>query len=429
MALFVGLDLGTSGVRACAIDTERQLQAEAALPLPPSQRDDRGGSKQQPADWLTISLQVLHGLGQSLGTRVRDIAAIAVDGTSASLLPCTLDGQPLGPALMYDDSSCGAELNPYKERIPVDSPARSASTSLGKWLHFHKQLTGNFIALHQADWISGCLCGDFGHSDANNAIKLGYDALAHRWPDWLAEIMPAATLPQVHAAGTPLGSITPSMARQTGLPPDTLVCSGTTDSTAAVLASGIHRPGQAVSVLGSTLVLKVLSEQPLWASEYGIYSQPLGDHWLVGGASNSGGAVLLKYFSQEQLTRMTPLLRPDQPTGMDYYPLLRPGERFPVQDPDLQPRLEPRPEEPLRFFQAMLEGMANIEATGYRLLQQIGAPWPSEVVSIGGGSTNPAWQQMRQDRLGLPVRRAAHQQAAYGTALLALNAGLTGNVR
>jgi sugar (pentulose or hexulose) kinase len=77
----------------------------------------------------------------------------------------------------------------------------------------------------------------------------------------------------------------------------------------------------------------------------------------------------------------------------------------------------------VRFFQGLLEGMAEIEARGYRLLAELGAPYPVEVRTVGGGAQNEAWTRIRARRLGVPVVRAEHQEAAYGAALLALRGG------
>jgi sugar (pentulose or hexulose) kinase len=155
-----------------------------------------------------------------------------------------------------------------------------------------------------------------------------------------------------------------------------------------------------------------------------VYSQPLGGVWLVGGGSNTGGAVLRHYFSDAQMRELTPQLRPERPTGLNYYPLLTPGERFPVSDPSMAPRIEPRPEEPAEFFQALLEGMARIEQTGYRRLAELGAPYPASVRSVGGGASNKAWARIRQRMLGVPLLVPRHQEAAYGAALLALRRGI-----
>jgi sugar (pentulose or hexulose) kinase len=178
-----------------------------------------------------------------------------------------------------------------------------------------------------------------------------------------------------------------------------------------------------VTCLGSTLVLKVISERPVSASRYGVYSHRLGDIWIIGGASNTGGAVLRRYFDDGSLRRLSAALDPDRPTGLDYYPLLAPGERFPLADPHLAPRLTPRPEDARTFLQGLLEGMARIEAQGYELLRDLGAPAVGAVLSIGGGAQNQAWTRIRARALGVPVVVAQVQEAAFGAARLALGAG------
>jgi hypothetical protein len=197
---------------------------------------------------------------------------------------------------------------------------------------------------------------------------------------------------------------------------------GTTDSVAAFLAAGAEQAGDGVTSLGTTLVLKLLSREPVFSPRHGVYSHRLGDYWLAGGASNAGGAVLLKYFSEDQLRELTPRLQPDHRSGLDYYPLCEPGERFPLCDPELAPRLEPRPGDPARFLQGLLEGLSRIEADGYRLLARLGGPALRSVRSTGGGSQNPAWARIRENMLGVPLKPAVSVHAAYGTALLAAGA-------
>ena len=72
-----------------------------------------------------------------------------------------------------------------------------------------------------------------------------------------------------------------------------------------------------------------------------------------------------------------------RPTGLDYYPLTAPGERFPVNDPSLQPRLEPRPADDAVFLQGILESISRIEAQAYRLLAEQGATPVSKVYTAG----------------------------------------------
>ncbi len=298
----------------------------------------------------------------------------------------------------------------------------SATSGLAKALYLAETLPAGSVAhlLHQADWVAGRLCGLANVSDENNALKLGYDPLAREWPGWLAGLgLPPGCLPRVVPAGTPIAPVSRESAAQLGLPDAVLVVAGTTDGTASTLAAGAAAPGDAVTTLGTTLVLKIVSPRPVCAPAYGVYSHRVGDLWHVGGASNTGGAVLRQYFSDEDIVRLSAAIDPDQPCALDYYPLPRPGERFPVSDPDLPPRLEPRPNDQRQFLHGLLAGVAKIEALGYRRLAELGAPAPHRVLTSGGGAVNTTWQRIRARMLGVPVCAATHVQAAYGAALLA----------
>jgi len=134
------------------------------------------------------------------------------------------------------------------------------------------------------------------------------------------------------APGIELGRVSAIATRETGLPEHTLVLlAATTDSTAVLVAAGAIRPGGAVTCLGSTLVLKIIGRGPIATPQYG-YSHKFGAHWLIGGASNSGRAVLRRYLDDGEIRRLSATLDPDLPTGLDYYPLPAPGERFPIND-------------------------------------------------------------------------------------------------
>lgn len=420
-ACVIGLDVGTSGCRALAVDAAGALLAEAEVALPASVRASAGWAEQQPGDWWLAVQQVLAALMRQDPSL--EPSALCLDATSASVLLCDSKGQPLGPALMYDDSRAREQALIIDRVAPPNSPARGASSSLAKllWLRDHHRPPGEALALHQADWLSGCLTGCFGFSDWNNSLKMGYDPLAPPWPSWLDALdLGPVRLPQVVAPGSDLGPTAPEVAVATGLPKDLRILAGTTDSTAAVLAAGALQPGDAVTSLGSTLVVKIIAEAPVNAPEFGIYSHRLGSHWLLGGASNSGGAVLAQFFSPARLKSLSARIDPTRASGLDYYPLPGIGERFPVNDPQLAPRMQPRPVSDMQFLHGLLEGIARIEQAGYQRLQQLGAPAPSRVLTIGGGARNVVWTHIREHLLRVPVEPAARQQAAYGAAQLAL---------
>lgn len=415
----LGIDLGTSGCRGVLIDRSRELLAAASVTLPPSVHPAEGHSEQRPSDWWKAVRAVV---GRIVGQRAGRIRALCIDGTSSTLLLSDREGIPLGPALMYDDRRALPAARDIETVAPDDSPARGASSALAKLHHLladpGKRTASH--ALHQADWIAGKLTGRFGVSDENNALKMGYDPLRRRWPPWIAALgTPMALLPRVVPVGCPLGTIDTDVAVQLGLAPDLQVIAGTTDSNAAALAAGCDRIGDAVTSLGSTLVLKILTPRPVAAAGFGVYSHRIGERWLAGGASNTGGKVLREYFSDEELGTLSQQLDPDTRSGLDYYPLCQAGERFPQNDPDWPPRLTPVPASRPLFLQGILEGIARIEATGYRRLAELGAPYPARVFTAGGGAVNEAWRRIRERELGVPVHRARHTEAAYGAALLA----------
>ena len=182
--------------------------------------------------------------------------------------------------------------------------------------------------LHQADWLAYLLHGKLGISDYHNALKLGYDVDKLCYPDWLHNLPFSYLYPQVRSPGAVVKEVTPDCDRL-NLPPDCIVRTGTTDSIAAFLASGASQPGEAVTSLGSTLVLKLLSQTKVTAAKYGIYSHRLGDLWLTGGASNTGGAVLKHFFNEEQLKLLSEQIDPATVSPLLYYPLLEQAIAFP----------------------------------------------------------------------------------------------------
>jgi len=417
--LYIGIDLGTTGCRAIAIDDAGKVQGEASAPMATPPRHDNEVTQDPTVWWKAVTNCLENLLKQFDPQRVRKIA---VDGTSGTLLLCDAKGGPLTPAIMYNDRRAVEQAEQIASLGGNHFGAHGPGSSLAKlmWLHERKLDKRARHALHQADWISGRLTGKFGHSDYNNCLKLGFDAEKMAWPRWFNKLgFDVALLPEVHAPAEELGTITADFAKTYRLPADVQVLAGTTDGVAAFLAAGPSAPGQAVTSLGSTLVLKLLSDKPVFSREHGVYSHRLGKYWLAGGASNSGGAVLLQYFKIEQMREMTHLLDPENPTDLDYYPLPEIGERFPINNPEMEPRLEPLPGNSVTFFQGMLEGIARIEAEGYRLLEKLGASAVSVVYTTGGGSQNPAWEQIRKNILQVKMEKPRSKHAAFGSALLA----------
>lgn len=409
----LGIDIGTSGVRGVVMGPDGEVTAEAGARM-----EAFGASRRAPQIWQAALEKVLADL-RAEGA-LTAVGAVSVDGTSGTVLALDAAGAPIGEALMYNDAVDNpAIVDMIKRAAPRESAAHGAASALARAIVLQDR-PGTARIVHQADWIAGLLAGAPVPSDESNALKTGYDPVARTWPAWLAQTpLRLQLLPEVVPAGTRSGTVYGGH----GIPAGAMLIAGVTDGCASFLATGASRPGDAVTALGTTLTLKLLCEQPVFAPEYGIYSHRIGDMWLAGGASNTGGGVLAHFFSGEALDSLSARIDPAIPSGLDYYPLLKLGERFPVSDPDLAPRLSPRPADDALFLKGMLEAMARIEADGYRRLVEHGAPALRSVRTVGGGAGNAVWRALRFAALRMDEAPARSDQAAAGVARLAL-AGL-----
>lgn len=417
----VGMDFGTSGARLNVINGAGDLLFDTRRLF---------GSEPNPVwtqTWEGVLFELLSRIPAELAARV---ASIGFDGTSATALLVDKDsGSVLVPAKLYNESQGQQALAAAKALAPSTHTATASTSTLCKLLTW--QLDGSIaklraeghtpVLLHQADWLSSLLTGRRDVSDWNNALKLGFDPETEAWAPWLQSQKDLVPLlpPNVLAPGAPTAQLSSEICCRFGLPSSCWVVAGTTDSIAAFIAADVSASGQAVTSLGSTLAVKMLSDKRVDDAAYGVYSHRLGDVWLVGGASNTGGAVLRQFFTIDELAELTQRIDPDRPTGLDYYPLPSPGERFPVNDPATKPRLEPRPQDDALFLQGIFEGIAAIEGRAYSLLTQLGASKVKEVKTAGGGAVNEKWTKIRARTLGVPVSASKHGEAAYGAALLA----------
>ena len=420
--LGLGIDLGTSGLRLAVVNPAGQLVAECQSAYP--------AAFEQPLGWR----EGLKALCLQLPADLRAaVVAVAIDGTSGTLLLCRPDGSlgpsPLDQALPYH-LACPEQAEAAAALVGAAGaglPAASASGSLARALRLLEQLgstaeRGPWLLRHQADWLMGWLLGTWRWGEEGNNLRLGWDQQQGRWLGTIAEQPWSTALPEICRSGQLLGPLGADAASVLGLPPACLVVAGTTDASAAVLAADLQ-PGDGVTVLGTTLVLKQFSDQPLKGP--GISCQRVAGRWLVGGASNAGAGVLRRFFSDPQLVELSRQIDPRRSSGLALRPLPRPGERFPVDDPLLEPVLEPRPVSDALYLQGLLEGLAAIEQAGWQRLEQLGAPVVQRVISLGGGARNPQWRALRQRLLQRPVLNRPQCTAALGMARLALSAAPT----
>ncbi|MGI4976548.1 MAG: FGGY-family carbohydrate kinase, partial [Janthinobacterium lividum] len=380
------------------------------------------GGLEEPALWWEAVGAAFAGLRER--AQLASVGAVAVDGTSGTVLLADGAGAVAGRASPYDavarDAGVVARI---AGMAGEESAARGAGSPLARMLERGRVGAGMRL-LHQADWVAGRLCGRFDVTDENNALKTGYDPVARAWPGWVRGVWGEAggVLPEVVEPGTVIGTVLPEVAAGLGLAAGVRVAAGTTDGCAAFLATGASEVGEGVTSLGSTLVLKQLVAGPVFSARHGVYSHRLGDLWLAGGASNSGGRALAAWFGPEALARLSARIDPAVASPFDFYPLHGRGERFPEADPGRESRVGFRPDDDVAFLHGLLEGVARVEAQGYRRLWALGGPALRSVRSVGGGAGNAAWTAIRARVVGAAMLPARSEQAAVGVARLALRA-------
>ncbi|XP_057500899.1 D-ribulose kinase-like [Actinidia eriantha] len=243
-------------------------------------------------DWLGSWKMTLHSLLEDVPLiSLRPlIASISINGTSATtIIIDSATGEPLCRPLLYNES-CPDALSAIKSIALENHTVCSGTSTLCKlvsWWNSDDSEKESALLLHQADWLLWLLHGKLGVSDHNNALKVGYDPGVDSYPSWLLSQPYSRVLPSIQAPGTSIGLITEDIRTQFGtvFPKDCIVCIGITDSIVAFLAACATHPRKAVTSLGSTLAIKLLSTNRIDEAQFGAYSHRLDDKWLVGGAS------------------------------------------------------------------------------------------------------------------------------------------------
>ncbi|MEU7487150.1 FGGY family carbohydrate kinase [Streptomyces sp. NPDC042319] len=431
----LGLDLGTQSARAVAVNAAGRVLAAASRPLHSSRAGER--HEQDPEEWW-------HALAAACREALADIdparvTALALDGTSGTILLADAGGTPLTPGLMYDDGRAAAQavrVNEAGAAVWEELGYRTMQPSwaLPKlvWLleHSAAATAPGTRLLHQVDLVTWRLAGHQVASDASHALKTGYHLLAERWPqkELAALGVPDSLLPEVVRPGTVLGTVCAAAARATGVPEGVEIVAGMTDGCAAQIGAGALAPGAWNSVLGTTLVLKGVSPRLVRDPGGLVYChRGPGDTWLPGAASSSGAGALTREFPGADLADLTERAVRGRPAPAGHDPVAYPlagtgGERFPFRAPDAEPFVLGDPADEAERFHARLLGVACLERLCFDYLDRLGAPVDGPLTLTGGGTRNAYWNQLRADVLGRTVTLPEHAEGALGMAVLAATA-------
>ena len=431
---FLGIDIGTQGVRAVLADIDGFVAATAAHSFASiNSAAEPGFREQRPEDWWSAAKAAIAdvvGEAAAKGFASSSIAAVSVDGTSGTVVPLGRDDRPLADGVMYNDARGQpflAEIRDaakgFEKKYGLGFNASFALPSIVWFMRERPELyekTRTFA--HQVDYIVGKLGGNFRVSDASNALKTGYDPLAKQWAGFMSADLgvDTAKLPDIVPPGTKIAAVSKAAAAETGLAENTPIIAGATDGYASMLASGSARPGDWTTVIGTTLVVKGVTADLRVDPEGRIYSHYHPENWwLPGGASNCGGLFLNAAFAPDRFDGLNAKAAGLAPTGILIYPLPVKGERFPFVDPEAESFTVGDIADPARHFLGIMESVGYAERLSFELLQSLGCEIGDSIYSAGGACRSDLWLKTRASILDRVIKIPATVDAAMGAAMLA----------
>ncbi len=399
-----GLDFGTSGVRISIINLQKELVFSKSVPYL--------NSFKKPNSWVNSCEKLLDSLPIEVKSNLNKLA---ISGTSGTLTASNLKGEPIGEAIPYYQA-CDEHKKFFNTLTSAENHLRTPYSSLTKALKLIDKYGNNILLRHQSDWITGWFLKDWNHGEEGNNLKLGWDLKKGSWPKSYINTSWHKCLPQIIKSGKIIGQINSDLAERFNLNKKLLLISGTTDSNASLIAAGLGKE-DGLTVLGTTIVVKKIIDKPI--KEQGITTHRINGDWICGGASNAGCGILSKFFSDVEIKELSRQINPSENTSLNLLPLNSKGERFPINNSNLEPILGPRPVSDSLYLHALFEGLANIELKGWEKLRELTGSFPKKIITIGGGSKNPQWRKIREKMINIPIV-SCNKTTSFGTALLAI---------
>jgi len=423
--VYLGIDLGTQSVRILAVTEEGSIAASASHPLTSAR--DGARHEQDPEQWWRAVVACARAVMDELGNQC-EVKGLATDATSGTILLIDDQLRPLTAGLMYDDGRANDEaaiVNRAGEALWSKLSYRmQPSWALPKlvWLAWNGRIPKGARLAHQNDFINARLARRMLAGDSSNSLKTGFNLLRMQWP-W--EILDSLALerglfPEIVLPGMQIGETGKAAAELTQIPAGTPIFAGMTDGCAAQIASGAITVGSWNSVIGTTLVIKGVTQQLLHDPLGVVYSHRSPDNmWLPGGASSTGAGVFTKKFPGANLETLSHSAQQMGPVQLVVYPLAGKGERYPFAAPEAEGFVIGQATSAEEEFAATLQGIAFIERLAFDGLRKIGAPTHGSLTSSGGATKSGALNQIRADVMQRTISVPRVTEGAFGMAVLA----------
>ena len=452
-ALFLGLDIGTSGVKAILVARSGEVAASATTPLTLS-TPQPGWAEQDPAAWWDATVAAIHAVRRARPDA--SIEAIGISGQMHSSVFLDKAGDVIRPALLWCDGRTTVECAEITERVGGEARLRDLACNpalegftLPKvlWLRTHEpQAYARLVTvILPKDYIRHRLTGVLATDPSDASATLMYDTAHLRWSD---EILAAvgvsrSIVPDVGGSSEILGRVTSAAAAVTGLASGTPVVGGGADNACGAAGVGVIAPGEAVSSWGTsgTVLAPMLEPRVDPALRAHTFCHVVPDTWYMMGVVLSAGGAFAWY--RDQLARELAGMRDADALldaeassvqagagGVTFLPYLQ-GERTPLRDAEARGAFLGLSLAHTRahMTRAVLEGVTFALRDSLTILQDLGMS-PTQLLLTGGGAKSPFVRRLQAEVFGLPVSTVNREEGpAYGAALLAaVGAGAFANV-
>ena len=448
--MYLGLDLGTSGLKALVIDDDQALVAQATAPLQ-STRLQAGWSEQDPADWIDACRQVLHALRDHL-PNVKGIGLaghmhglVLMDHRDAVLRPCILwnDLRAVEQAQRFDSK-------PDFRRISGTIVFPGFSAPKMAWVRdFEPAVWDRTLSMmFPKDYLGFWLTGEKQCEPSDAAGSALFDCAQGVWSDALCAQagIDAETLPPIIGSDAVRGAVRPEICDMFGIPDDAVVAGGAGDNAAAATGIGAVRNGQGLVSLGTSGVLLTVNESwtPAPATAVHSFCHAPRDRFIQMGVTLT---------ATDSLTWLADIVgkRPEDLAALVQHDLSEAPDRGPGKAPDdltflpylAGERTPHNSDRPMGSFiglgrqhglkemtRAVVDGVAYSLGDCAKALQDAGAS-VAQLTAVGGGARSTYWLHALSNVLDRPlaVNPDAEHAAALGAARLGMAAATSQDVR
>ena len=439
MSVLLGIDIGTSSVKAMLLDVEngmidvRAKEYGVDIPSP-------GFAEHNPELWWTSLKEVLSELRSVRPEEYKAVAAVGYSGQMHGLVLVNEAGEPVYPAIIWLDQRSKSQVEEIKNVITEKKMGEIFCNRVSSGFAFPSLLwvrenepevfSKAAAILCPKDYLRMKMTGEIG-TEVVDASSTCIFSMAER--DWAWDVidlfgLPRKLFPKVGESMQIAGVITSACAEETGLPKGIPVIYGAGDQPAQSIGNGIFREGQLISNIGTGGQISAFTRRLIYDKQLrtNTFCHAIPGSYTVFGATLCSGMSMnwaknkLFHLEEYDVINREAALTPAGSEGLVYLPYLS-GERTPHMNPDAQGMFFglKLAHERGHFLRAVMEGVTYSLRDCLELMQELGID-AQTIIASGGGAASPLWLQIQADIFHKPVRACTvKEQACLGACILA----------